>query len=158
MFTNLISIIGWQFWFITLIAFLIIEVVSLNLISVWFVLGSLVALVLSLFGFSQTIQIIVFIVVSSICLVLFFFIAKPKLNKRIKTSEKTNADRIINQEGVVIERIDPLANTGLIRVRGQIWSARSSHDQIIQKDKLVLVKEIKGVKAIVELVIKNKES
>ena len=68
---------------------------------------------------------------------------------------KTNADRIIDQEGLVIETINPLENTGLIRVRGQIWSARTYHDQVIEKDSLVLVKEIKGVKAVVEFVEKE---
>lgn len=155
MLTDLITYVDWQFWLITLIGFALIEVFSLSLISLWFVIGALTALILALLGVTQTIQIIVFLAVSVICLLLFLFVGKPRLNKTINATEKTNADRIIDQEGLVIETINPLENTGLIRVRGQIWSARTYHDQVIEKDSLVLVKEIKGVKAVVEFVEKE---
>ena len=73
---------------------------------------------------------------------------KPKLNKKTEI-EKTNADRIIKQEGIVLVEINPLENTGQIRVKGQIWSASSYDDLIIPKNCLIKVKEIKGVKAFV---------
>ncbi len=147
---DLLSYVDWLFWLIAIIVFLVMEVATINLISIWFAIGSLVALIASLFGVNPYIQIVLFIVVSLISIIIFLVFIKPKWNRKIKLSEKTNADRILQQEAVVIQRINPLANTGQIRVKGQIWSASTKNDQVIETDTLVRVVEIKGVKAIVE--------
>lgn len=147
---DLLSYVDWLFWLIAIIVFLVMEVATINLISIWFAIGSLVALIASLFGVNPYIQIVLFIVVSLISIIIFLVFIKPKWNRKIKLSEKTNADRILQQEAVVIQRINPLANTGQIRVKGQIWSAGTKNDQVIEADTLVRVVEIKGVKAIVE--------
>lgn len=144
-----IVFIGWQFWLVAFLVFLIVEAISVSLLSVWFMVGSVVALILSLVGASPAVQGIAFVVVSAICLLIFILIIKPRLNKKTEQKEKTNADRIINQEAIVLQTINPLENTGQIRVRGQVWSAASYNDLTIEKDVLVVVKEIKGVKAYV---------
>ena len=131
------------------INFLLYEAATVSLVSTWFMIGALVALILDLTGASIAVQIIVFFVVSTISLLFFLLVIKPKLNKKTEQLEKTNADRIVGQEGIVLLEINPLKNTGQIRVKGQIWSASSYHDLIIPENSLIRVKEIKGVKAFV---------
>ncbi|HHU53788.1 MAG TPA: NfeD family protein [Clostridiaceae bacterium] len=144
-----LNFVGWQFWLAALIFFIIIEVVTVSLVSTWFMIGALAALILDLAGASIAVQIIVFFIVSTVSLLVFLFVIKPKFNKKTEQIEKTNADRIVGQEGIVLLEINPLANTGQIRVKGQVWSAGSYDDLIITEDTLVIVQEIKGVKAIV---------
>lgn len=146
---NLLIYVDWLFWLIAIIIFLIVEVTTINLISIWFAIGGLVALVAALFDAAPVIQIALFVVVSLFSIIIFLLFIKPKWNQKIEQREKTNADRILDQEAVVIQTIDPLQNTGQIRVRGQIWSASSYQEQVIEAGSLVQVKEIKGVKAIV---------
>lgn len=144
-----LSNINWVFWLCAMIFFIIVEAVSVNLLSIWFVLGSLVALILSISGIGVTWQIIVFFIVSTLTLLFFLFFLKPSWNRRIQKQEKTNADRILGQEGIVIQTINPLMNTGQIRVRGQIWSAATYQDLVLEAGTLIIVQELKGVKAYV---------
>lgn len=141
--------INYVFWLIAIIVFIIAEVLTVNLVSIWFMLGGLVALGLALAGLSATIQVIAFIVVSAISLTIFLCFIRPKFNAKELDQTKTNADRIIGQEAEVIASIDPLKNVGQIRVKGQIWSASSDQDKVIPQGSLVVVTAIKGVKAYV---------
>ena len=92
-------------------------------------------------------QITVFLLVSGITLYLTRGLAKKYVNSK---HEKTNADRLMDMQGIVVQTIDNEKNQGQIRVAGQIWSARSVGDQIIEENTHVKVKAIEGVKAMVE--------
>ena len=63
--------------------------------------------------------------------------------------EKTNADRILDQEGVVVEEIDNLNASGQIKIGGAVWSARAEGEEVIPPGTRVRVARIEGVKAIV---------
>ena len=63
----------------------------------------------------------------------------------------TNADRNIGRTAVVTEEINNLAATGAVKVDGLDWTARSTDDNItIPKDSVVVIREIRGVKLLVE--------
>ena len=68
------------------------------------------------------------------------------LNKR---AEPTNADMVIGKIGVVTEKIDNLASSGLVKVGGNVWTARSVDDSVIEENDRVVIKEISGVKLLV---------
>ncbi len=139
---------AWIFWLILVIVFFVVEVATINLVTIWFVIGSVAAMALALLGFPLYAQVLAMFIVSGISLYIFWrFRDKIKLSS--KTTEKTNADRIIGEEGVVLEQIDGLNATGQIKVMGQIWSATSADGEKIQKDSIVRVIELKGVKAVV---------
>lgn len=140
---------AWLYWLIAIIFFTIAEALTVSMISVWFIVGSLVAMFVSLFGGTVTWQIISFIVISTIGLIIYLVWIRERLTRNDKIIERTNADRILEQEGIVIQTINPIENTGLIKVKGQTWSANSYEEQIIEKDTIIIVKEIKGVRAIV---------
>ncbi len=140
---------AWIFWLALLAIFLIVEAVTVNLTTIWFAVGSLAALILDLAGQSVALQVTVMIVVSVILLVLFVAVIRPRLNLAKGSRTPTNADRLIGQEAIVIEPIDPIQGTGQIRAIGQTWSASSLDQQPIASDTRVRIIEIRGVKAIV---------
>ena len=134
-------------WAVLIVAFCILEGVTAQLVSIWFVFGSVAALIAQLLGASLLIQVIVFIAVSIVALLITRPIVKKKLNTK---TEKTNADRCIGMQGVVTEVIDNLAPTGQVKVDGKVWTARSSTGENIPEDTVVTVEKIDGVKLIVK--------
>lgn len=133
-------------WAIAIVTFGVFEGVTAQLVSIWFVIGAVAALASVAFGASIPVQIVIFTVVSIIALI----ITRPLVRKHINVkAEKTNADRCIGQEAVVIEEIDNLSSKGQVKTLGQVWTARSSDASIIAKDTVVIVRKIDGVKLIV---------
>ena len=133
-------------WLVLLIAFAGLEGLTAGLVSIWFCAGSLVALVASWFDASLLVQIGLFVIVSLIAMAL----VRPMARKWIQPKMvKTNADRILDQEGVVLEAIDNLRASGQIKIGGAVWTARSQNDELIPEGVRVRVVRIEGVKAIV---------
>ena len=94
------------------------------------------------------VQIALFVIVSLVAMAL----VRPMARKWVQPKMvKTNADRILGQEAVVLEEIDNLRGIGQVKVGGAIWTARSTQDEPIPKGTLVRVERIEGVKAIVSL-------
>lgn len=134
------------FWAVAIVAFAILEAVTTQLVSVWFIVGSIAALITKWFGAPFYLQLIVFVGISAITLIL----TRPLIKKHLKPkTEPTNADRVIGQTAVVTERIDNLSASGFVKVDGQVWSARSSDDSVIEEGKQVEIQRIDGVKLIV---------
>lgn len=135
------------FWGAATVVFIVLELVTVGLASIWFALGSLCALIAALLGAPLWLQIIWFVIISAATL----FLTRPLVRKYINSkTSPTNADRLIGGTVIVKERIDNINGTGAVLGDGKIWSARSSDGSIIEKDALVTVKEIQGVKLIVE--------
>ncbi|MCI5499283.1 MAG: NfeD family protein [Clostridiales bacterium] len=133
-------------WLVLLIAFAGLEGLTAGLVSIWFCAGSLVALVASWFDASLLVQIGLFVIVSLIAMAL----VRPMARKWIQPKMvKTNADRILDQEGVVLEAIDNLRASGQIKIGGAVWTARAQNDELIPEGVRVRVVRIEGVKAIV---------
>ena len=136
------------FWVVALVVFLIVEAVTAGLVSIWFVFGSLVALICAALGAAIWLQIFWFVIVSVATLVLTRPLVKRYVDSR---SVATNADRNIGRTAVVTERIDNLAATGAVQLAGVIWPARSTDDAVaIEPGTHVTVRAIEGVKLIVE--------
>lgn len=138
----------WVVWLIITAIFLVVEAVTMGLTTIWCAAGSVVALLLDLCGVGPVGQVVAFVLVSAALFVVFLFWIKPALKgKNVIKTIPTNADRIIGQEAVVIEAINPIDGTGQIKVLGQVWSAVA--DSNIEKDSKVQVTAISGVKAVV---------
>lgn len=136
------------FWVVALVVFLIVEAVTAGLVSIWFVFGSLVALICAALGAAVWLQIFWFVIVSVATLVLTRPLVKRYVDSR---SIATNADRSIGRAAVVTERIDNLAATGAVKLDGVVWTARSTDDAVaIETGERVTVRAIEGVKLIVE--------
>ena len=75
------------------------------------------------------------------------------VNKFVNTKTiPTNAFSIIGKTALVVQEINPIKETGQIKINGEVWSAISENGQIIPKDSEVEIASISGVKAIVSLV------
>lgn len=135
-------------WLIAFVVFLVAEIATVTLISIWFAVGALAAFVLSFFCDILWVQILVFLLVSLVLVMC----TRPLANRFLNQSrEKTNADALVGRQGIVTEAIDNLQAVGEVSLSGQMWMARTEDDKIkIPKDAKVVVKEIKGVKLIVE--------
>lgn len=133
-------------WLVAIVVFVVAEAATLGLTSIWFACGALLAMIMALFGASIWWQLIMFIVGSAVLLgSTRKWVSKLKLGR-----VKTNADRIIGQQGVVIQTIDNQAAQGQVRISGQVWTARSESDAPIAEGCNVEVLKISGVKAIVK--------
>ena len=137
------------FWLIALIVLLVGEAITIGLTFVWFAVGALGALIVSVLGGALWLQVVIFLALSGVTLAL----ARSVFARFIKTSHAaSNADRVIGQTAVVTEQIDNLSGTGQVNVAGQIWSARSAHDVVIPRETEVRVLKISGVKVLVEAI------
>lgn len=131
-------------WFIAFVVLLIIELVTVNLVTIWFAIGAVAAIITTIFTDSILIQCIAFVVVSVISLL----ITKPLMKKFKKFEvEPTNSDRVIGKVGDVTKKIDK-NKYGEVKVYGNTWTASSK--QVINVGERVKVLSIDGVKLIVE--------
>jgi membrane protein implicated in regulation of membrane protease activity len=144
---NLLTNPVW-FWLIAMIIFIIFEVATLGLTTMWFALGSLAAMAVAVVGGKLWLQIAVFVIVS---IVTMFCFRKVALNLFNQNREKTNADGLIGKKGIVTEKISNLHATGQVMISGLEWTARSVNDEVtIENGSVVVIREIRGVKLIVE--------
>ncbi len=134
-------------WVVLMIVFLVVEGIVPGLVSIWFALGALAALISSMLGAQLWLQAVWFIVVSVLALIATRPLAKKYVNSRVQA---TNADMLIGQECVVKEAVNQLAETGAVAIGGKIWTARTdSADTILEEGSIAVVERIEGVKLIV---------
>lgn len=138
--------IGWLVIFVVLLG---IEAGSMALTTIWFAGGALAAFLMALAGTSIKVQLVMFLIVS---FVLLFF-TRPFAMRFINNGTvATNVDGLIGKKARVTAQINNELSQGTVVVNGLEWSARSFPDEVvIEKGETVVIKEICGVKLIVEM-------
>ena len=132
-----------MYWLVAAAVFVVIEIMTMGLTTIWFAGGVMAAVSLPLWS-----QIIAFAVISVILLILTRPWALKYVNSR---TIKTNVDSLIGQTGLVTQDIDNLNAKGQVKVRGQIWTARSISDEVkLHEGQKVSIESISGVKVIVK--------
>ncbi len=135
-------------WLGAMIALLIVEALAPGLVSIWFALGALAAMISSMLGAPLWLQLVWFFLVSVVSLLLTRPLAKKYVNGR---AVPTNADMAIGKDCVVTETIDNVRGTGAVSVGGKIWTARmASPEGKAEKGTVLRAVRIEGVKLIVE--------
>lgn len=134
------------FWAVAAAVFIVIELATYGIASIWFALGALCALVATVLGAPLWLQVVWFAIITATTLLLTRPLVRKYINGR---AQPTNADRVIGMEGVVSETIDNLSGTGAVRVDGKTWSALSAGGETIPSGTAVLVRAIRGVKLLV---------
>lgn len=137
-------------WLIAAVVFGILEIVTTSLFSIWFVFGSVVAMIVALFDVPILVQIVFFIIVSAVSLIFTRPLATKYLNNKIV---KTNVDSLVGRVLIAKTEIDNLKMSGKTDLDGTTWIAISSDDSIIAAGEEIEVVRVEGAK----LVVKKKE-
>lgn len=134
-------------WIGVCIASIVVELATPSaLISLWFALGAIPAALFAYIGLSTIMQIIVFAMVSVLSLVII----RPILTKYLRGNVvATNADRFINEIGIVTKEIEE-ARWGEVYIKSTYWSAVEVNGKSVEKDKKVKVIAIEGAKLLVK--------
>ena len=139
-------------WLGIIVVSILVEFFTLELVSIWVSLGSIVALIMDLCGVSVEWQIIVAVVVSVVCILgLRRFCVKFLL----KGKEKTNMDLLINCKVKLIKAISQ-EQEGMVKHNGIEWTARSENGESIKEGSLVEIIGVQGNKLIVKKVKQDK--
>ena len=134
-------------WLGLVILFVVVEAACpLHLVSIWFAVGSLVALLVWRLGGPLWLQLTLFFVVSCILLAALWPLTKKFLNP---SHTATNIDSIIGSTGYVTAAIDNVAAVGQVKLGAMEWTARSTSGTPIPKGTLIRVDRIEGVKVFV---------
>lgn len=133
-------------WIGLLVLFVIAEAATAQLVSLWFIAGSIVAAIMAALGLNFWVQIATFLLVSLVALLLL----RPLIVKNLKPQlTPTNADMVIGKIAVVKETVDNTLGQGRVAVDGLDWTARSYYGDVLTKGDRVVVYAIDGVKLIV---------
>lgn len=134
------------FWLAAMVVFIIAEASTVTLVSIWFAVGSLVAIVVALLGGSLVVQVAAFLLTASLLLIFLRSIVRKYIHPRIV---RTNVDSVVGSTGVVTTPINNVAALGQVKLGGMEWSARSTDGSHIAAGTLIRVDRVEGVKVLV---------
>ena len=141
------DMIGWLVAFVILIG---IEAATMALTTIWFAGGAVFAFFAVVLEFSVQTQLVVFLIVSFVLLLFTRPLAIRFVNRE---TVKTNVDGLIGRRAKVIKKIDNNEPSGAAVIDGQEWTARSADEAVtIPVGTHVVIKEVRGVKLIVEMI------
>ena len=126
-------------WLAIAVVLAIIEMSTVNLVSIWFIISSMLAMIISLFTDNIFIQMAIFVLGGTLLLIL----TKDAIKKILPVKTKTNIDRIIGMKGIVTEKITK-KTPGEVKVDGKKWTAVA--DETINTDETVEILEINSTK------------
>ncbi len=137
-------------WIGIIILSVVVEALSVQLVSVWFAFGGLGGLITYSAGGEIWLQIVIALVVTVICLI----ISKPLVSKMKKRGGevRTNADRNIGEHGIVTNIILPDSIEGRVKLMGNSWAAVSADNKTIEEGTKVVVEKIEGAKLVVSII------
>ena len=134
-------------WIAVLVAAVVVEALTNDFVAIWFFPAAVVSMVLSLFDTSPWLQLILFLSIGLVLVVA----TRPFCRKFLATKgEKTNVDAMVGKTCLVTEEIRNIDEVGEVKLGGLCWSARSADGRVIAVGEQVTVKEVQGVKLIVE--------
>lgn len=134
------------FWTIVLVISVIVEAITIDLVSIWFGVGAVAALIGEALGCNQVIQVVLFTVTSIICIL----ITRPLSKKYLRgNTVRTNYDRVIGKHCLVTETITA-DNKGEVKVMGTLWMATSLNNETIEAGQYAEVVSIEGAHVVVK--------
>lgn len=133
-------------WLGIIIIAIIIEVVTIDLVSIWFATGAIIALITCLLGISQTIQIALFIIITIVCAIIVRPLAKKYMRGNI---ERTNYDRVIGKHGLITKTITA-DNKGEVKVMSTLWLASSIDNTTINVGEYCEILAVEGAHLVVK--------
>ena len=140
-------------WLAVIVITVIIELTTMELVSVWFTAGAIIPFILSAVGVcGWDIQVIIFVIISIALVLSLRKITKKFLFRNSKG--KTNLETLIGQEVRMLEATD-FDTIGAVKVNGLVWSAVSEDGKTeIPVGEIVKIVKVKGNKLLVKKVEK----
>ncbi len=141
---------NWEaiFWLAAMVIFIIAEATTVTLVSIWFAVGALGAILIALLGGGLTLQVTVFLALAIVLLIFLRGAVRKHFTPRIT---RTNVDSVIGATGIVLTPVNNIAALGQVQIGGVEWSARSTDGTHIGAGALVKVDKVEGVKVFVSL-------
>lgn len=124
-------------WVMVLIVLIVIEIATINLVTIWFAVGALAATISCAFTDYFWVQFLVFTLISAIALVA----SKPFIDKarNKKPPSDVGLVRNVGRTATVLQAISP-AQSGRVRLDGVDWTATST--ETLAEGMLVVVTEV----------------
>ena len=127
------------FWLIVMIVLGFFEAITINLVSIWFIMSAFIALILSFITDNFVIQFGVFVILG----IILMLTTRKTLEAKLVRKEKTNLDRVVGMKGIITEEVTK-HSVGEVKVDAKRWSCVS--DEAIEKGSVVKILKIDGVK------------
>ena len=129
-----------------MVVFIAAEAMTVTLVSIWFAVGALGAVLVALMGGGVVLQVTVFLALAVALLLSLRSVVRKRFNPRVT---RTNADSVVGATGIVLTPVNNIAALGQVQINGMEWSARSTDNTHIPAGTLVKVDRIEGVKVYV---------
>lgn len=136
-------------WLVLLVLFMVVEAATVTMVSTWFALGALGALVVALLGAEFWLQLLVFGVISIVTLAMLRPIVRKHFTPRLT---RTNVDSLVGKRCLVVSQVDNLNSCGQVKIGDVEWSARSTDGSVLPAGTEVKVDRVDGVKVYVTAV------
>ena len=121
-------------WIGMMVAFTVIEAVTVQLVTIWFAVGSLAALIANIAGANMVVQWVVFVLVAAVCLLVTRPVVKKVVNAKaeplrdqlfVKRSELRALENSTNADQAAVEK----TAREFLDLRNQL---RDLHDKLVQ--------------------------
>ncbi len=136
----------WLFWIVAGIFFLILELATTALVSIWFVPAAVITCIVSLFLDSILWQIIIFSILSAVFMILFRSLYKNRL-KNDRDTVKLE-EHLIGKLAKTVERTD--AHGGRVLVGDIYWRAVTEDGSLIEENTPVVISGIDNTTLIIK--------
>jgi membrane protein implicated in regulation of membrane protease activity len=114
---------AWWIWLIVALVLGIIEVSTFTFVLLWIAVAALITAILAPIVTNRWIEVVLFVVVSTVLL----FLTRPLVRKWKQTTTYTSPfEKLPGKQGVVVTDSQPGA-FATVRVEGDLWSAKSVH-------------------------------
>lgn len=139
---------NWEaiFWLVAMVVFVAAEAMTVTLVSIWFAVGALGAILVALLGGGLVWQVTIFLALAIVLLLSLRSLVRKHFTPRLT---RTNVDSVIGTVGIVITPVNNIAALGQVQLSGMEWSARSTNGSHIPAGTLVKVDKVEGVKVFV---------
>jgi membrane protein implicated in regulation of membrane protease activity len=138
----------WILWLVAAAAFGVGEMHTGGFYLLPFAVGAALAALLSLLGVGLLLSAVAFFVVSLLVIAALRPVAHR--HRRLPPPIRTGAAALVGRRAMVLERIVNDEGVGCVRIEGgEVWTARSFDDEVIEAGQRVEVVDIKGATALV---------
>lgn len=132
-------------WAVFIVITAIIELQTSDLVTIWFTIGAVGALIAALFKLPIWLQLVIFLAISTVCLIATRPIAKKLQQKEVI---RTNSDKVIGKVALVTKKISE-DEIGEVKIEGREWRAINNDGITFEVGEKVMVEAISGTKVIV---------